>query len=48
MNDAKKARGYFQRSEPLTNDQKIEREARLKMMDGAMPRLRPVWHALTN
>ena len=37
MNDVKKARGYFQRSEPLTNDQKIEREARLKKMMATAP-----------
>ena len=37
MNDAKKARGYFQKSEPLTNDQKIEREARLKKMMATAP-----------
>lgn len=37
MNDAKKARGYFTKSEPFTNEQKAEREARLKVLTKSAP-----------
>ena len=32
LNEARKVRGYFKRSEPLTNEQKAEREARLGVL----------------